>query len=820
MPQIFSNNSTSTISAGLLIGDTTLFIQPGQGGRFPVVVAPDFSAGTLEDASGNIEVVKVTAHAANSTAFTVVRAQQGTAARAYAIGDLFEMRMTALEATTWEADIDGLQTSRVLKAGDAYTGAHDFSGASSVSLPANTLIGSVSALEVAALDGISANVQSQLDAEFLARANADNLRALKAGSTYTGTHDFSGAALQVVTRPAGTNDNSPASMSALLQAVFASFANLPGDPGDAVPRALQTLLGAKAWLPMVTALDGQAGPLTLKTLNGGSLLGSGDIVIRGVSQVTLVTNTNTTLTSAPTLVQCNPTNFGLTLTLPDATTCNLGGPLHIIDNRSIFPVRLINQAGVMIGLVPGESNSYIALNDKTTAAGVWDASDIIVQGVTARLATAQFNNGFASVIDLGGGREFLQGRNSSNVNYGVVYNRLTNQFGPVTILRATAAQRSACILQTTDRVLMVSAGTTDFEAVVLSITGLNIVPNAAVAVTLSASISGFIPSTPLISCNGAFVCGYFVPSNEYQIRSIAVTGTVPAISTAVILLGTNLQTATLFASGTVCVAASFQAGVSINITPYTISGSNAPLIGTNLTGGTLTGSNVQILKIFPLGPRWCLIYKISTGVNAMLLSLSGTTITGSTDANLLGIPNVLDAMVIGSNKVFLPSSSGTVGLITDTAGTPSLASLAGQPFATQVPAYVEGTNAYVFLDQNGTLAGYDCSGAAPVLIYSEQTATAVVAESPAALAYASSITLRLPPEMLYGATYAALARSTSTAVHPSVMYASQGRALLRPRYSVAGERASASINGLTPSQRWGFLSSGATTELVKLECIP
>jgi len=103
MPQIFSNNATSTLSASLAAADTAVFIQPGHGGRFPTIVAPDFAVCTLEDASGNIEIVKVTAHAAAATTMTVVRAQQGTTALDWSSGDLFELRHTALEATAWEA---------------------------------------------------------------------------------------------------------------------------------------------------------------------------------------------------------------------------------------------------------------------------------------------------------------------------------------------------------------------------------------------------------------------------------------------------------------------------------------------------------------------------------------------------------------------------------------------------------------------------------------------------------------------------------------------------------------------------------------------
>ncbi len=103
MPQIFGNNAASTLSSVLAIGGTTAFVQTGHGSRFPVVSGLDFAYCSLEDSAGNIEIVKVTAHTSGSTSLTILRGQQGTAARTWASGDLIELRMTAAEATRWEA---------------------------------------------------------------------------------------------------------------------------------------------------------------------------------------------------------------------------------------------------------------------------------------------------------------------------------------------------------------------------------------------------------------------------------------------------------------------------------------------------------------------------------------------------------------------------------------------------------------------------------------------------------------------------------------------------------------------------------------------
>lgn len=217
MAQLFVNNGYSTLSAAIGTGDTTLFVASGHGSRFPVVASPDYCYVTLEDAAGNIEIVKVTAHTSGNTSMTVVRAQQGTTARSWAIGDLVELRATAAEMTAWE----GMLTSKADVSGETYTGAHDFSGASGVTLPAATSIGNVSAAEVAHLDGVTSAIQTQI-----------NAKAAKAGDIYTGTHDMTGATVTVATAAPGATGNAAASLDYVNAQAFS--ATLPGYTGNAL----------------------------------------------------------------------------------------------------------------------------------------------------------------------------------------------------------------------------------------------------------------------------------------------------------------------------------------------------------------------------------------------------------------------------------------------------------------------------------------------------------------------------------------------------------------------------------------------------------
>lgn len=99
----FTNNAYGTLASGILAGDVTIPLTAGHGARFPSLGTGDYFYATLVDASLNLEVVKVTARATDS--LTVVRGQDGFAARAYNAGDRLELRVPniALRAMDQEA---------------------------------------------------------------------------------------------------------------------------------------------------------------------------------------------------------------------------------------------------------------------------------------------------------------------------------------------------------------------------------------------------------------------------------------------------------------------------------------------------------------------------------------------------------------------------------------------------------------------------------------------------------------------------------------------------------------------------------------------
>ena len=88
-----ANNAFGTLASGIASGATSITLTTGHGARFPSLGAGDYFYATLIDTSNNLEIVKCTAR--STDVLTVVRAQEGTSARAYSTGDRIEIRITA-----------------------------------------------------------------------------------------------------------------------------------------------------------------------------------------------------------------------------------------------------------------------------------------------------------------------------------------------------------------------------------------------------------------------------------------------------------------------------------------------------------------------------------------------------------------------------------------------------------------------------------------------------------------------------------------------------------------------------------------------------
>jgi hypothetical protein len=106
MPQQFSNNARSTLASSINDSATSLTIQSGAADLFPVAdvgaeslpSADDWFKATIQDVSGNVEIIYVRTRTSGSAVFSnVIRGQEGTTARSFVSGAIIGLRVTAAD---------------------------------------------------------------------------------------------------------------------------------------------------------------------------------------------------------------------------------------------------------------------------------------------------------------------------------------------------------------------------------------------------------------------------------------------------------------------------------------------------------------------------------------------------------------------------------------------------------------------------------------------------------------------------------------------------------------------------------------------------
>lgn len=111
MPIKLANNASAFLAAPLGTSDTTVVLNPLQIGNFPSLTAGQWHPLTIIDSSGALEIVKVTERSAN--VLTVTRAQEGTAALAFATGCRAEIRVTAGAINEIQAESEAYADGKV-----------------------------------------------------------------------------------------------------------------------------------------------------------------------------------------------------------------------------------------------------------------------------------------------------------------------------------------------------------------------------------------------------------------------------------------------------------------------------------------------------------------------------------------------------------------------------------------------------------------------------------------------------------------------------------------------------------------------------------
>lgn len=116
-----NNNASSLLAATINATDVTVSVTAGEGALFPVLGVGDYFYAVLQDVNDNIEIVKVTAR--STDAMTIVRAQEGTTARTWAGGDIFEQRMTVQTYVDYAAEVTAASVAGALASKASLSGA-------------------------------------------------------------------------------------------------------------------------------------------------------------------------------------------------------------------------------------------------------------------------------------------------------------------------------------------------------------------------------------------------------------------------------------------------------------------------------------------------------------------------------------------------------------------------------------------------------------------------------------------------------------------------------------------------------------------------
>lgn len=136
---VFTNFASALLAASIDDVDTTIQVATGFGDLFPVVTAPQFAYATLENDSGDVEIVKITARAALSDLLTVERGADNTLAKAFTLTvTRVELRLNAATQAEY-AQVNGY----------TMTGDADFNGNSLIDAAINGSLTRITAGQIA-----------------------------------------------------------------------------------------------------------------------------------------------------------------------------------------------------------------------------------------------------------------------------------------------------------------------------------------------------------------------------------------------------------------------------------------------------------------------------------------------------------------------------------------------------------------------------------------------------------------------------------------------------------------------------------------------
>lgn len=160
MVALYANNASGYVGASVTTGATTISLQTGNGALFPSPSGGDYFPVTFVKSDGSLEIMKCTGRAGD--VLTVTRAQEGTSAKAFDVGDRVSLRITAGSLTDFVANKQPLEAALTSLAGlagaadkVAYFTAADVLALMTVTAFARTLLDDADAAALCTTIGLS-----------------------------------------------------------------------------------------------------------------------------------------------------------------------------------------------------------------------------------------------------------------------------------------------------------------------------------------------------------------------------------------------------------------------------------------------------------------------------------------------------------------------------------------------------------------------------------------------------------------------------------------------------------------------------------------
>lgn len=468
------------------------------------------------------------------------------------------------------------------------------------------------------------SISSSIRNEFLAIATAVNSKSDNSGDTYTGTHDFTGATINVETLAYGTTGTYAVSWDAMNAAVFAA-ANLPAQTGNG-GKSLRTDGTTPSWAyPHITTINATV-------------------------------TANTTLTESYIYVPVQMATLGQSITLPSAIALQLGGPQYVIDNtQGSYSAGVRNSAGVLLGAVAPGGEALLSLKDNSTTAGVWSITGTNLEPglitIDSTLSSAYATTILAPFVVLDDNTSIHFLVQTSGFAALAVDNAGKVVGSPITVSNAANdVPLQAFKVSATTAIVFYGDGTTTGKAVVLTLSGTTLVAGtAATSVLLGANWGGedFVSAPKIVQLSPTLYVASVSDINTIQAVAIAVSGTTVTIGSAATVASTSnvANTTTTYALTATTALVLYLAGGS----PYNIWAAVVSVSGTTCTPGTPVISTPLHTSGSP--PISCLLSAtkavIATNNNTTTCQAQALTISGTTVA--WGAVLTVEASVTGFN---------------------------------------------------------------------------------------------------------------------------------------------------------------------------